>query len=854
MSAKIKLFLSYLPTDEELIESFITHISPWETKGDIAIWHEGKISGGENISKITEAELSEADIVCLFISSAFLASQTCIIQMEKVFALKKKKGLKVIPIILNRCLWDEVDELKNLKVIPSNISKPTIASYFDKNEAWQDIIASIKKVYSEIFLIKNLRLNSDFERFLSSTEMLSKSHSQKEELFLKDIFVYPYLTQFDKLDAIRNNKYHSKLFQKDIISFGKVLIVGDVQSGKTSLCKVLFHFLRELNYVPVYLNIDNTFQGDPNSKIQQAFNSQYDSQDFLQIDRSTIVPITDNFHLIKDAANYIRLIQDFKNQIIVVDEIFNLSLKNESLIKEYNQFKVLEFSPKLRNELISNWIKATESESISVNSNFLYQSIDTKTEIIENLLGKVIGKGIMPAYPFFILSILAAQDTNKPLDQEITSQGYCYQALIYLFLRKQGVKNEHIDIYTNYLTELAFYIFKDGITEFSNEDLKTFNQYYISKFNLPININDLIKTLTKVNICSFDSLSNFNFSYKYIYYFFVAKKLAENIESNKKTIDNILNNLHKDEYAYITIFISHHSKSNYLLDELLLNAEMLFEKYEPTTLNSTDLLFFDKHENKIIKAALPVGIKSTAHEKRQTMLEQKEELEIESADINTEISDNENENINYISLRKSIKTVEVMGQIIKNRSGSLELQRLEYIFEQGMKVHLRFLSFFFELIKNEEIESFFVEYIQDRLDKIIEEKDNNIKKEKIEKIAREIFWNINFGLVYGVVTKIIHSIGSTTLLNISSNVCDRENTPASFIINQGIQMWYAKNLKTEVIYNRMEKNGFSKTAKKLITHKIVEHISLHTIGIDEVKKIGNKFNLQSKSLLKIRKK
>src|SRR5690606_18716543 len=124
-------------------------------------------------------------------------------------------------------------------------------------------------------------------------------------------------------------------------------------------------------------------------------------------------------------------------------------------------------------------------------------------------------------------------------------------------------------------------------------------------FNLPISINDIVQTLSKVNICKFDSFNQFNFCYSYIYYFFVAKYLAEHLEQKKPTINKILGNLHKDENAYITVFIAHHTKSNYLLDELMLNAEILFENYKPATLETSELSFFDKHEDKIIQAILP---------------------------------------------------------------------------------------------------------------------------------------------------------------------------------------------------------------------------------------------------------
>lgn len=190
-----------------------------------------------------------------------------------------------------------------------------------------------------------------------------------------------------------------------------------------------------------------------------------------------------------------------------------------------------------------------------------------------------------------------------------------------------------------------------------------------------------------------------------------------------------------------------------------------------------------------------------------------------------------------------------MGLIIKNRSGSLELGRLEYIFEQAMKVHLRILTYFFEVIKVDFTEEFFVEFVRERLDQIIEEKERKLSKDKMESIARSIFWNLNFGVIHGFITKIIQSLGSVNLLKVANSVCARENTPSSYIVNQGILMWHAKNLKIDEIHDRIESDGFSKTAKKLMLHKIVEHVRLHPVNMNDVNRIGQKFEISTKFLL-----
>jgi energy-coupling factor transporter ATP-binding protein EcfA2 len=845
----LRLFISYSHKDEQQVSKFLNHLSPLKNNGFILEWYDRKIETGKVFQSDIENNLNKADIICLLISDNFLSSSACLEEKNVALGYRDSKGIRVIPVIISHCAWTIHKELNVLLAAPTD-GKP-VSSYQDQNEAWLNVITYLKDVCDSISKIKKLELSEPTISFLESTDILSKSNSNKEILKLEDIFVYPKLKTYDGEEETR--KFNSERFNHEILKFGKVIIAGENQSGKTTLCKVLYKIYKELNFIPIYITDENKFLGNPITKLETAFTEQYQATSLQEYDINRVVPIIDDFHFAKHQEKYIEQYSFLKNQVIIVDDIFGLNLRNQNLIKEYSKFKIKEFSAIERNELIKKWIQINENSQIQVNPNHLYQSLDEKTEIIDNSLGLIFGKGIMPSYPFFILSILAAQDIQKPLDQDITSQGYCYQALIYLYLRKEGVRNDQIDIYFNFLTELSFRIYQKESNGLSNSDFQDFLNFYRESFNLPIPTPELIQTLSNVNICRFDSLNQYNFCYSYIYYFFVAKFISEHIEENKELINKIISNLHQDENAYITIFIAHHTKSNYLLDELLLNAEIFFEKFKPSTLDSLELSFFDKHEDKIIKAVLP-SFHHNADEERKKLLVEKSEMEErneESSGENNTAEENSSELATQ--LRQSIKTVEVIGLIMKNRSGSLDLPRLEYLYEQGLNVHLRILSSFIEIIKDEKAEIEIVEFITERLNKIIEKRTSSNEKKldigKIEKLARTIFWNLNFGVIHGLVTKAIHSLGSSNLLNIGQNHSKKANTPSAFIVSQGILLWYGKNLRLNEITNRIKEKDFSLTADRLIKLKVIEHCRLHNIPFKDLKKIEEKLHLRVTKLL-----
>ena len=156
--------------------------------------------------------------------------------------------------------------------------------------------------------------------------------------------------------------------------------------------------------------------------------------------------------------------------------------------------------------------------------------------------------------------------------------------------------------------------------------------------------------------------------------------------------------------------------------------------------------------------------------------------------------------------------------IIKNRHGSLEKLRLEVIFEEAMKVHLRILTSFFKLIKDEKAQQDIIKFISDRLKIVIEDKEKKdrenkrhskpLNREKLENLSKIIFWNTNFFVVYGAINKIIHSLGSNKLTEIIEKVCNKENTPASFLIRHGMLMWYNKNLQIDNIIKKIDEDAF----------------------------------------------
>lgn len=697
-----------------------------------------------------------------------------------------------------------------------------------------------------------MKIADEFHEFLDNSDLLEHTHPTIKNLKVSDVLIYPNLDVFDD-----EREYNSTIaldsFMSSFMGMGRVLVAGEDQSGKTVLCKLLFRYLFDLGYVPVYIEDSiHGFAGSFSSKLEKAFQEQYDSEDgFAVEDSSLVIPILDNFHYARNKKKLLDAVRKFTHHLITVDDVFELNFGHELLIKSYEHHKIRELSATQRYDLITKWVDKAYEHKFSVGAdNDRYAQIDEFVELVETSLGKVIGAGIMPSYPFFVLSIISTYEVaSSSLKQEITSQGHCYYALIYLYLRKQGVKDEHIDPYLNFLTELAKFTYDQKSQEIAQDKFESFVEEYQTRFLIPMGIKELLRVLEATTIIKKNSLGNYYFKYYYVYYYFAGKYFAENIGDEQSEIEEVFQNLHTNDNAYIAVFISHHSKNPILLKLLLEISESLFDKYEPATLSKDELGFFDERINTIAQAVLPSPTDNPELERKDRLRRNEEALEVRSIIEEQETELDELSREFSRNLRRAVKTVEVIGRIIKNRHGSITIPELQVVFLKGMNVHLRILKSFIELISNPSAESELVEFLGERIRLITAETENEYDREKIVALAKEVFWNNNFSVIYAFTQKIIHSLGSKELIPISSAIASEVQSPSARLVEHGCIMWYGKQVRVDEIKQVMSDKSFSRTAASVMNFQIVNHSRMHRINYKDLQKIETQLHIPANKLL-----
>jgi hypothetical protein len=659
--------------------------------------------------------------------------------------------------------------------------------------SWNEKIYEFKNSRPISFHQENKRrfnLNNDYKRALNELK-IPLLIDNKNPISLQEIYVYPDLEPSAKdSDKLEFHFSSARL----INSTDSVIIIdGDSQVGKTSLMSMLFFKFYEKNKYPILFSGKDIKDTSIRKNLKTEFIKQYSEdalfEEFRQLEKSKKVLLIDDFQdcLFNPNAtkDFIENCQDNFGTIIIGFDSANNILANLKLdFKKASYYSIKPFGYKKRNELVEKY------HFLNLNTNtFNEKAVLEEVKMTFDSVQAILGDRLMPAYPVFLLSIIQALK-YKPIKQDETSFGYCYQTLINYALLKSGVKNDEIDSYLNFLTEFAFFFVEKEVEEVDEYSVSSFYSVYSSKFITPP-LNEIINTLKSAKII--DHIDNsYKFSYNYILYFLSAKKLADLIhtKSGMQLIGKLFTNLENERNANILVFITHHSKDISFIEDSLLNSMLLLDKLRPISLEKDDPFY-----KEIIELAERlkndfIDSNRTPEEERKRQLEENEKQLESSNKSKDDINYNENEiNEAIAPFIKSSRSIEIIGQIVKNRKGSLEKKHLHDLISETYTTGFRAVSYFSELLKSMRTDLSAV------LDKHIESSDT---RHEIENKILTFLQLASLKICIHTLTKLTFCVGTKELKDIYIDVAKNIGTPAAKLVTFSINSYYGKVSVSEV--------------------------------------------------------
>ena len=140
------VFYSYSHEDAHLRNRLSTYLDPLERNKTIVGWYDRKIEPGAKWEIEINNQIDTAHLILFLISENFLASDYCFgVEVERAMARQKSGDVKVIPILLKPCLWEE-SRFRELQIIPRD-NRP-ITLWPSQEEAFVELAKEIRRIVS----------------------------------------------------------------------------------------------------------------------------------------------------------------------------------------------------------------------------------------------------------------------------------------------------------------------------------------------------------------------------------------------------------------------------------------------------------------------------------------------------------------------------------------------------------------------------------------------------------------------------------------------------------------------------------------------------------------------------------
>ena len=453
----------------------------------------------------------------------------------------------------------------------------------------------------------------------------------------------------------------------------------------------------------------------------------------------------------------------------------------------------------------------------------------------EKLIDEILGRSYLPSYPIFILTILQGFDTSEPISNSAGSYGHLYAVLITKRLA-EGDKELSLDKKLAYLVELAFHMFRSGRRELSlPESLSLFHQEQHCAQYLLIDRKLIVKELESAGIIELFH-DHYRFKYNYFYYYFVAQYFSRHIEEEqvKACIAKLCEQLEKEDSANIWMFLTNQSRSNFLLETILNHATKFFSSISPPQFEG-DVQFLVKLYDMVPEL---VYVPKTTEELRQERRKNLDEQPPNTGDQANETEET-NEALRTIAkLKAALRTLEVMGQIVKNYAGSMRNDPAHQLVKQCYDLGLRIIGVIFDVWQKAG-EGF----VQEVLDAVLLKEDNIQTKEELEKLMKQFIFFFCETASFSIIKRISHAVGTKDLNDVYERVLAENSNNAYHLLDLSVKL-DSVGVPTGEIFDLNDKFKDNVFCGRLLAHLVIHHFYLFNTNEQTKQKICAKLGIK----------
>ena len=577
------------------------------------------------------------------------------------------------------------------------------------------------------------------------------SHQARDRVELADLYIYPELEQQDDGEdnpIITSSQELSAELSSETAS---ILLKGDQSSGKTALLKRLYSDSLDRGLYPVYIpgaRLKSSSERELQRLIERCVEEQYTSESatkVLQARPEKRVLLLDNLDRYDFPDRYMSSVityldKQFLKIIASVDSAFDLkeALLTTDLgaLRDFVQFRLLELGFRRRFELVTKWFELDHKR----------QRPEQEAELADKIISRVVGRGLVPSYPIYVLILLQSIELGRAGELENSALGHYYEYMILQALEPR-VRQENVHEILNYCSQFAWFLYSRTKERVSDGELRSFHGAFEKKFDLEIKFEERKRMLLESNL--FLELGDeVGFRYPYSYYFFLGSHLAKNLRDQETTnfIKRCCDNLHVRENGNAMLFLAHHSSDPLVFEALREAVDSRFSHVTPLQFQQ-DTVALDKMVDMAPVLVYEEERRNTNREKAQVEDHQIERTFDNAANGGTSDAASAEEQTALKLLAEVnglIKGIELLGMALKSNFGTIDLDAKQQLIDTLFKGGLRGLRVFVEAFSQvpEHIIAELAAALDDLGSNNPEARERAVKVRIFQVIGRFSFWFI----------------------------------------------------------------------------------------------------------------
>lgn len=608
---------------------------------------------------------------------------------------------------------------------------------------------------------------------------------------LHELYVYPDVQEAGAVETRGGKRISSSTIFHDVSRLeGGVLLTGEEKAGTTSLLYMLFRHFHDRGLVPIYLrgsDIKGSNDKEINNALNWAITEQYGKscvENFLQKPITDKVLLFDDFDdgSVRHGQHRAKILTAFHSRfprmLVIADETldFNGTIRPhaEGKLADLKEFKLLPFGYSRRAQLVRRWVERTAQDG-TLDEGALIARCDQA----ERMLDAVMAKNIVPSLPLYLLTLLQSFESGIQGGFEDSGLGEYYDYLVKVGLESAGVPKSQWGAIVEYCSHLAWQMHATEHKELSNEELVIFNERYC-KEQIRVDLSARISMLCRARVLAKNG-DCIRFRYHYIYYFLKGRHLARQLDDLdvQAYIKKCCAHLYVRENANTILFLAHHAfKDSMFLSCVTEAINEPFKSFTPIAFDGNDtekVKEFVRDLPKLVYSGKsPEQARSEANEKRDALDDGSDGL----ADRKEDLAQDEF-SAQVISL---LKTVEILGQILKNQIASIPRSQRVDLLKQIMSGPLRAVSAFFTLFMSHQ------NAVQIEISELLAKKKIFGTDEERQKAARQLLAWLLQSSAAGLLIKAVVSISSDDLMEDIKTASGLIGTPASKLIALGVKL------------------------------------------------------------------